>query len=223
MPFTQTQFFDVFRQYNQTVWPAQWVLNALALIAIMLAVRGSARSSRLVSLIVAALWMWMGIAYHLVFFAKINPAAMAFGAMFIAEAIMVLWLGVVKDAVHFRPRRDTSGVVGALLLTHALVLYPALGFLLGRRYPENPTFGLPCPTTIFTFGLLLWSDAKLPLRIVVIPAVWALIGFSAARSLSVTEDYGLLIAGIVGSALIMLRRRPGLVDDGVGQRIAAAR
>jgi len=31
LPFTESQFFDVFRQYNEAVWPAPVVLTALAL------------------------------------------------------------------------------------------------------------------------------------------------------------------------------------------------
>jgi len=221
LPFSPAQFFDVFRQYNQSVWPAQWLLNALAVLAIILAARGSPRSSRWVSLILAALWMWTGIAYHLVFFRKINAAAVVFGAAFVTEAALMLWLGVVKGDLRFRPHRDTDGVAGTLFMAYALLVYPAIGWLLGRRYPDNPTFGLPCPTTIFTFGLLLWSEARAPLRIVVIPALWALIGFSAARSLSVTEDYGLLVAGLVGTSLLALRKRRADVRD-PHDRLAAA-
>ena len=32
LPFTAEQFFDVFRRYNESVWPAQLALNAIALI-----------------------------------------------------------------------------------------------------------------------------------------------------------------------------------------------
>lgn len=212
MPFSQAQFFNVFRLYNEAVWPIQWLLNLLALVAAILAIRG--RASRLVSLILSMLWIWMGIAYHLLFFAKINPAAFGFGMLFIAEGLILLWMGVVRTRVQFRLEQDLSGALGLTFVVYALLLYPALGSLLGRRYPATPTFGLPCPTTIFTFGMLLLATRSLPLRVLVIPAAWCILGFSAAWSLSVYEDYGLLIAGIAATVLLtMRRRRPPAVNE----------
>jgi hypothetical protein len=205
MPFSQAQFFEVFRHYNEAVWPMQWLLNLLAIVAIVLAVRG--QSARLVSVILGGFWIWMGIAYHWIFFARINRVAIAFGALFVIQGLLLLWMGVARSRIHFRVRTDLSGALGLTLITYALLLYPALGYLIGRRYPEIPTFGLPCPTTIFTFGLLLWTESSVPLRLVVIPAAWSLLGFSAARSLSMNEDYGLLIAGILATAQLVLRAR----------------
>jgi hypothetical protein len=205
MPFSQAQFFDVFRLYNEAVWPIQWLLNLLAIVAAVLAIRG--RAFRLVCLILSMFWIWMGVAYHVLFFAKINPAAIVFGILFVAEGLIFLWLGVVRTRIQFRLKHALRGAVGIAFVVYALLLYPALGYLLGRRYPATPTFGLPCPTTIFTFGMLLLATPSLPLRVLVIPAAWSILGFSAARSLSVTEDYGLLIAGIVATLLLTMRRR----------------
>jgi hypothetical protein len=82
--------------------------------------------------------------------------------------------------------------------------YPLLGYLQGHIYPAAPTFGLPCPTTIFTFGILLWTDKKLPVITLVIPFLWSLIGFSAAFSLGIREDTGLLIAGLLTTIMILI-------------------
>ena len=38
LPFTVEQFYDVFREYNTTLWPAQVFLVALAVAAIVLVV-----------------------------------------------------------------------------------------------------------------------------------------------------------------------------------------
>jgi hypothetical protein len=86
-----------------------------------------------------------------------------------------------------------------------LLIYPVLGYFLGHVYPHSPTFGLPCPTTIFTFGLLLWADNKVPKYLLVIPLLWSLIGFLAAFQLGVLEDVMLLITGLVATTLIWYR------------------
>jgi hypothetical protein len=207
LPFTTEQFLSVFEQYNQTVWPIQIVLNILGLAAIYLAVRRTAFSNRMIVAILAFLWLWIGIAYHFAFFASINPAAYVFAALNVVQGIVFLVFGAFTQRLSFHFKANLCGIVGALLMLYAMVIYPLLGYALGHVYPKAPTFGLPCPTTIFTFGLLLWTDSKIPKSVLIIPFLWSLIGFSAALKLGVLEDAGLLVAGIVGVVLIVLRDR----------------
>jgi Na+/H+ antiporter NhaD/arsenite permease-like protein len=86
LPFTADQFFAVFASYNHAVWPAQCALLLLALIAVVLLLRPGAQSGVIVSTILAVLWAWIGIVYHLAFFSRINPAAYVFGIGCIAGA-----------------------------------------------------------------------------------------------------------------------------------------
>jgi hypothetical protein len=204
IPFTTEQFLEVFARYNGAVWPAQVVLYALALGGIVLARLGA---GRWVLVILAGLWAWMGLVYHWGFFAAVNPLAWVFGAFFLIQAALLLTAGVRRTPPAFSVRPDRFGVVGAAFVVYALLIYPLIGRAAGHAYPAAPTFGLPCPTTIFTLGLFLWADARLPLGLLVIPALWSMVGFSAAVSLSVTEDYGLLVAGLVGTLMVGWRAR----------------
>src|SRR5689334_3555624 len=104
LPFTTEQFLDVMRRYNEAVWPAQWALLLLGVCAVAVAVRAGTTGGRAVAAILATLWLWMGIAYHLAFFRAINPAATAFGALFVAQGALFLWLGVRRDRLAFRVR-----------------------------------------------------------------------------------------------------------------------
>ena len=205
LPFTTDQFLGIFRSYNNAVWPFQIVLLLLALLAIFIAIKSTSRSSRIVSGILAFFWLWMGIAYHLLAFSAINKAAYIFALLCVTQGFFFFFLGVIKQKLSFRFRFDWFGITGAILLLYALVIYPALGYLLGHPFPQSPTFGLPCPTTIFTFALLLWTDRGVPPVIVVIPVLWSLIGSSAALSLGMKEDIGLLFAGLVGTLLIYVK------------------
>ena len=85
--------------------------------------------------------------------------------------------------------------VGLALIVYAMVAYPLLGMAFGHGYPQAPMFGLvPCPTTIFTFGMLLL--AARPKRLLLwLPLVWSAIGFFAAVKFGICEDVGLLVAG----------------------------
>ena len=98
-------------------------------------------------------------------------------------------------------------MTGIILVVFALVVYPLLGYASGHRYPFSPTFGLPCPTTIFTFGMLLMANKKFPVAILIIPFLWSIIGFTAAYHFWILEDTGLLAAGIIALPLILWRNR----------------
>ncbi|MEX0957956.1 MAG: DUF6064 family protein [Burkholderiales bacterium] len=154
LPFTVEQFFGVFRLYNTTVWPVQVFLLALAVLALIFIALRRSWSGMAVSAILALLWIWLGAAYHLAFFARINPAAYAFGALSIVGALLFAWHGVVRRRLTFAFCRDARTGLGVTLLAFALLVYPVWASLSGHGYPELPTFGLPCPTTIFTIGLL---------------------------------------------------------------------
>lgn len=207
LPFTTDQFLSVFEHYNQAVWPLQIVLNLWGLVAIVLAFRKNVWSNRVIAGILAFLWLWIGLAYHIAFFAAINPAAYAFGILTIIQGIVFLIFGVFTPRLSFRFRPDVFGITGALFILYAMIIYPLLGYALGHAYPQAPTFGLPCPTTIFTFGMLLWTDIGLPRSALIIPVVWSAVGFMAALKLGILEDTGLLVAGIVGLVLILVRDR----------------
>jgi len=194
LPFSQEQFFAVFTAYNESVFPAQLVLLALGLGAMLVALRPPRWADQTVGGVMVALWLWMGVVYQWGFFSAINPAARAFGAGFVVEAVLLLWFLVVRHRVGFRAGASWRGGVGLVLLIYAFAVYPALGWTLGHRYPASPTFGLPCPTTIVTLGLLLWTVRRPPVAVMVIPWVWAVVGTSAALQLDVREDLGLLIA-----------------------------
>jgi hypothetical protein len=209
LPFTAEQFFDVFRHYNETVWPAQVALNLLALVAIGLWIRRPQNSGRLISGVLGLLWAWTGIVYHLIYFTAINKAAFAFGAVFLAGSCAFLWAGVIKAQLEFTSTNAIHRVLGSILVVFALLVYSALSGFFGHGYPAMPTFGLPCPITIFTVGMLCFLAAPFPRYVFATPIVWSVVGSQAAFLLGVYQDVGLLIAGIIAAYLIVESKRVG--------------
>lgn len=201
LPFSKQQFFDVISSYNQSVWPAQYALIAIGLLALALACWRPARSSRTIFVCLAALWAWMGVAYHLVFFTAINPAAYLFGALCLIEAAVFLWFAFARSDLESGVTRGPGSLLAASLTGYALILYPLWSMYSGHAYPELPTFGLPCPTTIFTIGLLTRVRVRRHWRLLLVPIVWSLVGLQAAFLFDVYPDLGLGIAGLVAAAL----------------------
>jgi hypothetical protein len=210
-------FLDVFVRYNTALWPAQIVLNAVAVACVALCFR-AAVPSRFISTLLALLWIWTGLVYHILFFSTINPAAFIFGGMSICQGLLFLLEGSFRGRIAFGGPSGVRGTVGALCILYALLIYPVLGYALGHAYPAAPTFGAPCPTTIFTFGMFLWSVVRIRWYMVIMPFLWSLLGSSAAWTLGMREDFGLLIAGLAGTALLFVRPSPALVDTGQRKR-----
>jgi hypothetical protein len=206
LPFTAEQFFGVFRAYNESVWPAQVILLALALLACALVFTRRRWSDVVTSAVLGALWLWLGLAYHWAFFAEINPLAYAFAALSVAGGLLFLWHGVVRQGLRFGASCTPRSLMGFALIGFALLLYPSWSLYAGHAYPSMPTFGLPCPTTLFTIGMLAFLLPPYPRSPLIVPVLWCLVGVQAALLLGVHQDLGLLVAAVVGIALMM---RPG--------------
>jgi hypothetical protein len=194
MPFSRDQFFAVFAAYNEAVAPAQLLLLTLGIGAMALALRPTRWSNRAIGSVLAVLWLWMGVEYHWRFFRSINPAATVFAALFVTEGALLAWFTLLRPRIAFSAPRALRGGLALALLVYAFAIYPAVGWALGHRYPATPTFGLPCPTTIATLGLLLWTVERPPAVVMAIPWAWAVVGSVAAFQLGMAEDLGLLVA-----------------------------
>lgn len=207
LPFTTEDFLKIFEKYNLTVWPLQYVLFLIAIVVVILAVKTTSYSSKYISLALSILWFWMGIVYHLLFFTMINKAAYGFGLLFIIQGFLFLVPGFFRNQFSFEFKNDIYGFAGAVVILFALIIYPLIGYYAGHIYPATPTFGLPCPTTIFTLGIILWMKNRCPVYILIIPLLWSLLGFSAAYLLGIKEDTGILITGIFTALLILIKNQ----------------
>jgi hypothetical protein len=206
-PFTRDQFIAVFAAYNEAVWPAQVLAYALGAVVVLFALRPSPRRDRLVAAGLALLWAWTGIAYHALHFAPINPAAYAFGALFVLQALLLAQAAATGSLRFGRPAGALRWL-GIGLVVYAMALYPLLGRLAGHSYPGVPTFGItPCPLVLFTFGIFLLAAPRLPRGLLVVPFVWALIGGSAAALLAIPQDWMLLASVGVVPLLVLADRR----------------
>lgn len=206
LPFTPEQFLAVFAAYNQAIWPGQIVAYAVALFSVAAVVWRMGGASRLASISLVLMWIVNGAAYHWLQFSRINPAAWGFGGLFLLGALFFLWHGVITGRLTYSFRLSVLPLTGAAMMVYAALVYPIIGSMSGHGWPHSPLLGVaPCPTTIFTFGLLCWADTKVPWMVLIIPFIWAIIGFSAAIYLGIYEDIALLISAVVTVASLAMR------------------
>ena len=72
MPFTVEEFLGVFRDYNNSVYPFQFVLFLSAIYIIYLAFSKKDYSSKVITWMLVFYWLWIGVVYHIIFFSSIK-------------------------------------------------------------------------------------------------------------------------------------------------------
>ncbi|MPZ21927.1 MAG: hypothetical protein GEV06_29270, partial [Luteitalea sp.] len=121
LPFTREQFFDVFAAYNGTLWPgvvALWIASVLVCAFLLASSRRP--SGRIISAFLATHWAWSALAYHAAFFTRINPAAWLFAALFLVQAGLQFWWGVVQNRQRFAPTRSSWALLAWVFIAYAL-------------------------------------------------------------------------------------------------------
>ncbi|HYD42227.1 MAG TPA: DUF6064 family protein [Anaeromyxobacter sp.] len=210
MPFTPSEFISLFERYNAAVWPLHLVTMAAALAVVaLLATRRGRRSDVAASGVLVAFSLIVGVGYFFLGFARhLSPAGYLFGSIFVAEAALLSLAALRPGALTFSAAPGWRSVAGAIVIAYALVGYPVVGLLTGRPPVQSPWMGVvPCPTTIFTIGLLLRSTSRRPALYLVLPIVWSVIGTTAAIRFGVFEDLGMTAAAIVGLTSLLLPGR----------------
>ena len=200
---TLERFLNYASRYNLDLYPAQYLMLGLGLIAILTVFFRTKTSSRFISAILAFFYGWIGIQFYMIYFKEFMPIPFVFGILFIIQALIFILEGTIRNRISFQFKADIYGLTGALLLFYAIFGYQALENLLGRGYPEILSFGMfPCPTVIFSLGILLWTGKKFPPYILIFPIIQALSGFIPAFIIGIIEDIGLIISGLLALSLL---------------------
>lgn len=193
--------------YNAAVWPAQPVALALALVVLWLAVPPRRGSGRMIGALLAAAWAWCGLVYFRHYFAPYDFMAPVIGWVFLAEALLLVWLLAWRDRpLRFRPGlRGAFGLGAAVFALFGLPLIHGLG---GAGYAAVPLVGLaPGPTALFTLGLLAMAPWRAIWPLTIIPLLWCLVAGVRAWALDIPADWPLPLLG-TGLVLLALRQEP---------------
>ena len=205
-PFTNEQFFSVFENYNIAVFPVQIIFLILGILALYLVLAPGHHGDRFTGGLLGFLWIWMGGIYHMAFFSTINPAAFVFGSFFLIQGFLFIMVSFNSHRHLF----DYSGGfwpnLALFFILFGLLVYPAISFLSHDSLIHIISFGLPCPTTIVTFGFMMLGARAMPRYLLIIPVLWSLIGTSAALNFGVYQDF-ILTASALLAVFYIYRKR----------------
>ena len=99
---------------------------------------------------------------------RINPIAWLFTGS-LPQAVLFARCAIGRGQLRFSTGPPMRRLQAGTLVAFSL-LYPLINVAQGFSFPRMATFGVPCPTTILTLGLLLvaeppsWSLAAIPNR-----------------------------------------------------------
>ena len=174
--FAPRTYYRLFELYNIDIWPLQ-ILALLAGAAILVLIRNRmASSGRVIGVLLAACWLWVAWAFHWQRYATINWAASYFAVGFAIEALLLIWIGVVRDSLRFDSAPRVRARIGVAIFAFALMIQPLLQLLSGRNWQQLEVFGVaPDPTAVATLGVLLASN-RMPWIAVPLPLIWCVIG-----------------------------------------------
>jgi hypothetical protein len=115
-------------------------------------------------------------------------------------------VGVVERRVSFAPWGNRWAPLAWGLIGYSLA-YPLINAIDHLSWMRIPTFGLPCPTTIFTTGVLMLATPRL-WSLSIVPVAWSAIGGSAAFLLGIHADVVLPVAGVALAIFSASRTTP---------------
>jgi hypothetical protein len=204
LTFSLEEFLVVLESYNLDIWPLQIVAYLLILLVLFISLKPTKYSVKIVSAILSFFWLCTGIVFCFIYWAPTHIFGYIFGICCTAQGLLFLY-SIIKSDIAIDPQDKSYKLIGILFVLYAIIGYQVLGYYLGHIYPKFFAVGLvPCPTTIFTFGLFLMMNTKIPIKYVAIPFVISLGGFLAAYN-GIYEDIGLIILGVWGIILIIKR------------------
>lgn len=189
--FSEPVYWRLFELVNAAHWP--WLLVALAFGAVvpLLAWLRPKSAGRPIAAILAAALIVTAWAFLWRQYRPINWAATYAVPLFALEALLLLWLGVVRRKLIFRTELDAGSLVGWTLFAYALVLHPLTALAAGRAPRGAEIFALaPDPTVIAVLGLLAaCSPGSGRAWLLPLPVMWCLVSWATLLTLGTWEAW----------------------------------
>ncbi len=204
--FAPRTYYRLFELYNAAIWPAQILALALGLAILALLRRGG--QGRGIAAILATCWLWVAWAFLIERYATINWAAEYFAWAFAIEALLLIWAGIIRGRLPFKPYAHRTSRAGLFIFLFALLLQPLIGPLAGRPWTQVEIFGVaPDPTIVATLGMLLLAANRVCWELMVIPIVWCAIGGATLWAMSAPDALVMPLAALLVMLLAACKAR----------------
>lgn len=174
--FSPRAYHRLFELHNDAVWPAPILMLVLGVGICGLVILKPPGHGRIVSVVLASIWLFVGWAFVFDRYASINWAITYVVPLFGLQAMLLMIVGAVRTAPTYALRRELPSVMGLAFLVFAVAAYPTLAPLQGRPWMAAEVFGIaPDPTALATLGLALIDRSRHRALLAPVPALWLLL------------------------------------------------
>jgi hypothetical protein len=163
--FSSRTYWRLFELHNEAVWPLH--VAALLIGAGMLTqvIRPHPWSDKAISVGLGGIWIWIAFGFLWTRYSTINWAVIYAVPAFVAQGLLLVWIGGIRGRLHYRTGKSLSALLGLVLFAYAVILHPFIAILSGRPLAAAEVFGIaPDPTAVASLGLLTMTSVR--------PAAW---------------------------------------------------
>lgn len=197
-------FINTIANYNSSTYQMQMIFYLIGLIiTILIYKRPSDGIRKIMKLYLAICYLWISV----VFFMRYGSSEFhkEFTAAYFGFISLIFLIDIFTDKIVLE--RNRSYDKGVLVLYLLFLLYPVVGFLLGRSFPKISMWLMPCPLTVFTIAFLTSFLSMKNKWIYILLLLWALPGLPKSFMFNIQEDLILGLAGIFGIIVLILQNK----------------
>ncbi len=207
VPISLEVFLGTLEDFNRMIRPMQALAAAFGLVALWVLMKPQQLTGRLLGVILASSWAATGLFYHLSTFAELNFWDYPIGWAFLAQALVLFWLGSIANRYSAGSSTRAGHLIGLALSFYALAGPPLIGLLQGRSWAEVGYFAVsPGPTILFTLGVLLMLQSRGMTAAWFLPILMAVPVTILGATLGLWEDAAVLPIA-VAALMVQLRAR----------------
>ena len=203
--FTPGTYFRLFELYHRDWWPVQLACLAVAMVILLCLRLKSNRGNRVIAILLAASWAWVGWVFLHLRFAPIHWVSNWYAVAFFLQALLLFIYGVSRRGIEFESGNTLRARIGVFILLGALLAMPATALITGRGWIQTELFAMtPDATALATLGLLLLTTDRAAAWLVVIPVAWCFITGATLWALEAPEAMILPVCAVLTIALMLL-------------------
>ena len=206
--FEPHTYWRLFERQNAATWPLAIVTLLAGALIVWWLIRPRPWSGRAVAILLAAAWAHATWSFLWQYYAAINWAAVYVLPLFVAEALLLLGFGALRDGLQPAPGRRAARAAGAILVAYAVAVHPFITALAGRPLATAEVFGLaPDPTAMATLGVVIAAAPTVASwALMVIPLLWCVATWATLHTMGEAQAWIPLAAATFALALRLRRQ-----------------
>lgn len=192
--FSEHSYLRQFELYNQWLSPLLWLFYIYGLWVLTAMLRRQQKTLRLLLMVTAVLWLVCAYGYLWQYYSAINWMARYFIALFIIQAILIIWLTIFSSVWRQTEPSTLKVIAGTVLWGGAFIVQPLIEFIAGRELTQYSVFAAT-PDSLSCLSIAFMVALRLPFIFFIPIALWLL--FSMLTYAAMNNWMGLFPAGVL--------------------------